>query len=203
MEQGSTHLDWPCGFAEISPEAESLRAGKKPTIPPSYLSGGPRGRGHRLPPSFGTIIVIFCFGTIFCYERQLTMKDFELVQAECCNYNGIGCDGIDARSFPTWFPNGMKPRAKCLIAEGKKCRFFRRTVLCEDCCTHPATIERTRRLDSQTPAVGYDDEQLKALDQRCAACGQPRPKGFSYCEPCRQKQARLSKTRRMRRYRKK
>ena len=39
------------------------------------------------------------------------MKDFKLVQAECCNYNGIGCDGINGHHFPTWFPNGMKPRA--------------------------------------------------------------------------------------------
>lgn len=57
-------------------------------------------------------------------ERQLTMKDFKLVQAECCNYNGTGCDGINGRHFPTWFPDGMKPRAKCLIAEskGKNCK---------------------------------------------------------------------------------
>ena len=69
------------------------------------------------------------------------MKDFELVQLECCNYNGIGCDGINEHHFPTWFPDGMKPRAKCLIAEGKKCEFFRRTVLCEDCCQNPTSIE--------------------------------------------------------------
>jgi len=106
------------------------------------------------------------------------MKDFELVQLECCNYNGKGCDGIDARSFPTWFPDGMKPRAKCLIAEGKKCEFFRRTVLCEDCYQNPTSVAAGVSGAKRHQTVGYDagwlkarEERLKARDRICAACG--------------------------------
>ncbi len=112
------------------------------------------------------------------------MKDFELVQLECCNYNGIGCDGINGRYFPTWFPDGMKPRAKCLIAEGKKCEFFRRTVLCEDCCQNPTSAAAAVPGAKRHKAVAYDAEWLKAREERlkagdriCADCGGSRKKG--------------------------
>ncbi len=78
---------------------------------------------------------------IFCYERQLTIKDCELAQADYDNFNGKGCGGIDARYYPMRFPNGTEQKAKCLKAKGKECEFFRlvdRPALCETCRQNPA-----------------------------------------------------------------
>ena len=107
----------------------------------------------------------------------------------------------------SWLPDGMKPRAKCLIAEGKKCEFFRRTVLCEDCCQNPTSVEaENSRPYSKEVIISKEylmlqEERLKALDWVCKNCGQPRRRGRTYCETCRKTKERESNRKRKRKYR--
>ncbi len=85
-------------------------------------------------------------------------------------------------------------QGQMLIAEGKKCEFFRRTVLCEDCCQNPISVaaENLGLYSNEATASNplSQEDWLRAREERLkAGDGGARKKGHRYCKACRTKRA--------------
>jgi hypothetical protein len=132
------------------------------------------------------------------------MSPTQFAQDECANRLadggclGVGVDSlVDRGQVKT-----CTPRARCRVAEGRRCDYFERVVLplADRPSPNNDPAAQARRLSAKASYQGFHgiggDES-----GTCSDCGGPRPKGHRFCESCGGRRRRAATRRRVQRYR--
>ena len=132
------------------------------------------------------------------------MSPARFAQDECANRQpdggclGVGVDSlVDRGQVKT-----CTPRARCLVAEGKRCDYFERVVLPLADKPSPADDRclQQRRASAREEYLGR--HIIRGHDGgRCPECGGPRPKRHRFCETCSARRCREATRRRVQRHR--
>jgi len=119
-------------------------------------------------------------------SRGVRMTPGQFARDECANMmSGGGCLGVDSHSLlDNGQPKVCTPRARCLVAEDKRCDYFERVIL--PLADHPSP-EGDPHLQQKRANAREDYRGQHGLAHnggRCPECGNPKPARHRYCESC-------------------
>ena len=132
------------------------------------------------------------------------MSPARFAHDECANHQpdgeclGVGVDSLVDRGQA----KTCTPRARCRVAEGKRCEYFERLVLPLADKPSPADdrLLQQRRASAREEYLGR--HIIRGHDGgRCPECGNPRPRRHRFCETCSARSRREATRRRVQQHR--